>query len=173
MPPLLEALAAEDGSALRWPERHSCLLPALRARGAGFDFAEAAAAVAAGKRSQHRHTLCLARLATFRCVPELLVMKEQLFPGCKSKICPAVNTLQYLVLKFHRGAPFSPIPASRVQNWRTTAQGSLTPSNCVWNKPWTRPRHALHGAWLLLCRTADAMEKGNGPPRGTGRPINR
>ena len=95
MPPLLETFAAEDGSALRWPERYSCLLPALRACGAGFDFAEAAIAVAAaGKRSQHRHTLCLACLATFGCVPELLVVKEQLLPGSENKIVSAIHALQ-------------------------------------------------------------------------------
>lgn len=40
-------------------------------------------------------------LAAFGFVLELLVMEEQLFPGCKYEIRSAVDALQNLVLEFH------------------------------------------------------------------------
>src|SRR5437879_11423948 len=61
LPPLLEALAAEDRSALCRPEWHYGLFSTLRARGAGFDLAETASVIAAGNGSQHGHTLGLTR----------------------------------------------------------------------------------------------------------------
>jgi hypothetical protein len=98
---LLEALAAEDGAALRWSEWHRGLFPALRAISACLDPAETTAVVAARNGSQHGHALCLAGFTTLGLVPELLVVKEQLFPSREDKIRAAVNTLYNLVLKFH------------------------------------------------------------------------
>jgi hypothetical protein len=43
----------------------------------------------------------LARLAPFRFILELLVMKEQLFSGREHKLGTAVNALQHPVLEFH------------------------------------------------------------------------
>ena len=91
--PLLEALAAEDRSALGWPERDCGFLPTLRARSAGFDLAETASVIAAGDGSQHGNTLGLTGFTTFGCIPELLIVKEQLFPSREDKIRAAVDTL--------------------------------------------------------------------------------
>ena len=90
---MLEALAAEDRSALCRPEWHCGLFSALRARGASFDLAETASVIAAGNSSQHGHTLSLTGFTTLGRVPEGLVVKEQLFPGSEDKIRAAVDTL--------------------------------------------------------------------------------
>jgi hypothetical protein len=58
--------------------------------------------VARGGRSrQHRYTLRLAGLTAFGFVLELLVVKEQLFAGCKNECGAAVDAGEYLILKFH------------------------------------------------------------------------
>ena len=101
LPPLLEALAAEDRSALCRPEWHCGLFSTLRARGASFDLAETASVIAAGNGSQHGQTLRLTGFTTLGFVPERLVVEEQLFPSREDKIRAAVDTLQNLVLKFH------------------------------------------------------------------------
>src|SRR2546421_7343654 len=93
LPPLLEALAAEDRSALCRPERHCSLFSTLRARGASFDLAETASVIAAGNGSQHGHALGLTGFTTLGFVPERLVVKEQLFPSCEDKIRAAVDTV--------------------------------------------------------------------------------
>jgi hypothetical protein len=60
-------------------------------------------------RSQHGYSLRLAGLAPFGFVFELLVVEEKLLAGGENEITPAVDALQYLVLKLHlRMAPFSP-----------------------------------------------------------------
>lgn len=93
LPPLLETFAAEDRPPLRWPERHRRFFSALRAGGPCLDPAETTAVIAPGNGSQYGHPLCLAGFTTFGGVPELLVVKEQLFPSREHKICAAVNTL--------------------------------------------------------------------------------
>src|SRR5215471_9367959 len=55
-----------------------------------------------------RHALVLAVLAALGLVFELLVVKEELFPGGKDKICPAVHAFESLVLEFHE-RPTSPL----------------------------------------------------------------
>ena len=109
MTPLLKTLTTKDRSPLRGLKRNSCLLAALRAGGFGFDLG----GTMAGSGPEHRDPLRLARLTALRFVLELLIVKEKLFTGGKNKIRPAIHTLQYLVLEFHReNAPFSPIPAA-------------------------------------------------------------
>jgi len=54
-------------------------------------------------RAEHGHTLGFAGFAALGLDLELFIVKKQLFPGGENKIGAAVDTLQYLVLKFHRG----------------------------------------------------------------------
>jgi len=55
-----------------------------------------------------RHALVLAGFAALGLVFELLIVKEELFPGGKDKICPAVHAFESLVLEFHE-RPTSPL----------------------------------------------------------------
>jgi hypothetical protein len=50
---------------------------------------------------EHGDALGLAGLATLGLILELLIVKEELFPGGEDELGPTVDTLQYLVLKFH------------------------------------------------------------------------
>src|SRR5436309_12862710 len=81
LPPLLEAFAAEDRSALSRPEWHRGLFSALRGRGAGFDLAETVSVLAAGKGSQHGHTPGFTGFRRLGFVSERLVVKAQVFPS--------------------------------------------------------------------------------------------
>jgi hypothetical protein len=47
------------------------------------------------------NSLGLAVLAALRFVAELLIVKEQLFPGGEDKVGTAIDAGQYLILKFH------------------------------------------------------------------------
>jgi hypothetical protein len=97
----LEALAAEDGTALCRTERNGCLLSASRARGLGLDFGVTIALALRRSRPEYGYPLVLANLATLRFVLELLIMKEKLFPGSENEVISTVNTLEHLVLKIH------------------------------------------------------------------------
>jgi hypothetical protein len=65
------------------------------------DLCETIALSGSRRRPQYGNPFLLAYLAAFRLVLELLIVKEKLFPGGEDEITPAVDTLQYLVLKFH------------------------------------------------------------------------
>src|SRR5204863_9264522 len=92
--PLLEALLAEDRSALRRSERHRRILSARRAGGLGL------AAIAHRRTRAHPVCpFCLARLAALRLVLELLVGEEELLTGCPDELRRAVHTPQGLVLE--------------------------------------------------------------------------
>jgi hypothetical protein len=51
---------------------------------------------------ENGNTFSLACFAALGFVPELFIVKEQLFTGGENKIRPAVNALQHPVLEFHR-----------------------------------------------------------------------
>lgn len=93
-PPLLEALAAEDRTALRGFERNCRLLAALRAEGGGFHLHVTRAP------AQSRVALRFAPLAALRFVLEVLVGKKQLLPRGKDEFRAAINALQDSVLVF-------------------------------------------------------------------------
>lgn len=100
----LEALAAKDGTPLRRAERNRSLLSASRARGLRFDLVVTVRlATLRGSRPQNGYPLGLACLATLWFVLELLIVKEKLFPSRENEVTSTVDTLEHLVLKFHRG----------------------------------------------------------------------
>jgi len=100
--PLLEAFTAEHGTTLRWPERDSSFLPALRTGCLGFRALEIAGARRLGAFS-------LAVFAPFGFVLETLVGEKHLFAGGKNKFLIALRALQDLIVVFHtplRGSAF-------------------------------------------------------------------
>jgi hypothetical protein len=118
---------------------------------------------------QHGHSFGLASLATLRFVFELLVVKEQLFARGEDEIRAAVDTLQYLVLKFHlRDAPFTPCPETTQTNYHPRVDPESLPpqANALDISPGLGPP----------CRNGDMVyfftiftiwcEQGNGPPLG-------
>jgi hypothetical protein len=118
---LREAFAAEYGAALGGAEGDSCLLAALRADGAGFDTGEVMR-VAHGLRGagEDGYALGFAVLAALGFVPEILVAEEDLFPGGKDEVGPAVDASQYSILKFHRGW----LPCFGGRQWRADEAGA-------------------------------------------------
>jgi len=86
---------------LRGPERHSGLLSASRTGSLGLDLGVAVVLPRRRWGAEHRYPLGLASLAAFGLVPELLIVKEQLFPGGENEFIPTVDALEHLVLKFH------------------------------------------------------------------------
>ena len=102
----METFAAEDGTALGRPEGDGSLLATLRADGSSFDLGETLSRCTR-RCPQHGDAFCLAGFAPLGFIFELLVVKEQLFPGREDEVGPAVDTLQYLVLEFHGDAPFN------------------------------------------------------------------
>jgi hypothetical protein len=92
----LKALAAEDGAALSGPEGHGSFAPALGAGGGGF--------YPSARRSPFRRAvlaLYLTGLAALGLVPEVFFVVELLFPGGKNEAGPAVDALEFPILKFH------------------------------------------------------------------------
>jgi len=96
----LETFAAEDGTALGRPEGDGSLLATLRADGSSFDLGETLSRCTR-RCPQHGDAFCLAGFAPLGFIFELLVVKEQLFPGREDEVGPAVDALQYFVLEFH------------------------------------------------------------------------
>lgn len=97
-PPLLETFATEHRPPLGRTKRHRRLFAALRAVCAGFRFRER---VTVRTDSRAGGPLPFAVLASLGFVLELLIMEEQLFPGCEYEIRTTIHTLQNLVLEFH------------------------------------------------------------------------
>jgi len=92
----LKTLAAEDGSALGGPEGHGGFAPALGAGGGGF--------YPSARPPPFRRAvlaLYLTGLAALGLVPEVFFVVELLFPGGKNEAGPAVDTLEFPILKFH------------------------------------------------------------------------
>jgi len=99
---LLEADAAEYGTALGWPEGDRRLLAALRADGARLG-AHPGAGLGA---------LRLARFAALGIVRELFVVEEELLAGGEDKLGVAIDALQNPVGKIHVR-----LPQRREQTW--------------------------------------------------------
>ena len=57
--------------------------------------------------TQHGDAFGFTGFAPLGFIFELLVVKEQLFPGREDEVGPAVDALQYFVLEFHGDAPFN------------------------------------------------------------------
>jgi hypothetical protein len=113
-------------------EGHRGVLAALGAGGARFHLGVVVVLARRRRRSEHGHALGLAGFAALGFVLELFVVEKQLFPGGKYKIGAAIDTLQYLVLKFHRGwSPFSPLPPAKHGKklpWQRDRRLSTSPS---------------------------------------------
>jgi hypothetical protein len=104
----LKAFAAEYRTPLRRFKRNRGLMATIRAGGAGFR----------AHRRSTRGPLRLTKLATLGIVPELLVMKEKLFPCGEHKLIPAIHTLENLVDELHLSFPSrtAEIPQRRLQS---------------------------------------------------------
>jgi hypothetical protein len=100
--PLLEAFTAENRTPLRWPERDSGFLPALRAAGLGL------CADGRGTSSNGFGTFGLTSFAALRLVLEALVGEKHLFAGSKHEFGCAFRALQNLVMVFHGSVPLDP-----------------------------------------------------------------
>jgi hypothetical protein len=81
---------------LRGFKRNCGFRGALRTNGSGFG----ADAIAGSG-----HTLNFALFATLWIILELLIVKEELFPGGKDKVVTAIRTFQYLVDEIHYASP--------------------------------------------------------------------
>ena len=97
-PPLLETFATEHRPSLGRTKRYRRFFAALRAVCAGFRFRKR---VTVRTESRAGGPLPFAVLASLGFVLELLIMEEQLFPGCEYEIRTTIHTLQNLVLEFH------------------------------------------------------------------------
>src|SRR5260221_2175556 len=98
-PPLLKTFPAEYRAALRRPERHGGLFPALRTTGLGFRAHRAAIA------SRVFRALGFASLAPLGLILEALVGEEHLFATGKNKLGATLRALQNLVMEFHGSVP--------------------------------------------------------------------
>src|SRR5688500_1675509 len=96
--PLLEALPAEDRTALRRAEGDGGLLAASRTVGRGFD----PLACRTGGARGTRRALRFAALTALGFVLEVLVGKEQLFSGRPEELGAAVHAVESFVLELHR-----------------------------------------------------------------------
>jgi hypothetical protein len=92
-----ETIATQNRTTLSWPERHGGGLATLRTSGRGFDLGFAFRECA----RKPVDAPGLATLAAFGLVPELFLVEELLIPDGEYEVSATVNTLQYLVLKFH------------------------------------------------------------------------
>jgi hypothetical protein len=102
---LLETFAAEYRTSLRRFKGYSSFLAAFRTNGASFNLR----VCTGGGDTQGRRALRLAGFTTLGFVFELLIVEEKLLTGGEDKVGAAVDTLENLVLKFHR-TPFKPRP---------------------------------------------------------------
>jgi hypothetical protein len=91
-PFLLEALAAEDRTALGRLEGHSGFRAAIRTGSAGLG----------AYGCSTRGALGLALLASFGIVLKLFVVEKQLLASGEYKLIPAIHTFQNLIDEFHR-----------------------------------------------------------------------
>jgi hypothetical protein len=98
---LRKTFAAEDRPALCGPERHGGFLAALRARSSRLHPGKVVSIALRLRAGENGNALGLARLTALRFVPELFIGEKLLFPGGKDEINTAVDTGQYLILKFH------------------------------------------------------------------------
>jgi hypothetical protein len=124
LPLLLETFATEDGPSLRRLEGDGGLFATLGTCGASLGFG---GRLSWNRRPQNGDAFCLAGLATFWLVFELLVVKEKLFARGKDKVRTAVDTLEYLVLEFHP-SPHSPVALRRTRKRTAISRASCTQS---------------------------------------------
>jgi hypothetical protein len=105
--PLLEALLAEDRTALSGTEGDRGLLAARRARGLCFHALPGESVAAPASRARHGSTgsLGLAWLATLGFVLELLISEKELFARRPDELVAAIHAPQGLVLELHRSPP--------------------------------------------------------------------
>src|SRR5438552_8572951 len=135
LPPLLETFATEDGTPLGRSDRNRSFLPTLRADGTSFNLGETVSRCT-WRCFHHGDAFCLAGFAPLGLVLELLVVKEQLFPGREDEVGPAVDALQYFVLEFHGDAPFNHPDSMHSANERqptlvTRARAQSSPTSSV------------------------------------------
>ena len=97
----LEALAAENGAALRWTERNRGQPPASRARRLGLHLQILKILSGSDRHAQHSYPFRLASLAALGLIVEVLGGEEKLLPRRENKLKFTVHALQYLVLEFH------------------------------------------------------------------------
>ena len=107
---MLKTFAAENGTALGRPEGDGSLLATLRADGSSFNLGETLSWWVR-RCTQHGDAFGFTGFAPLGFIFELLVVKEQLFPGREDEVGAAVDALQYFVLEFHGDFPLQPIPA--------------------------------------------------------------
>ena len=108
--PLLETLAAQDGTPLRWLERYGGFSTTGRAVRPRFR----------ADRSRTGGALGFACFAAFWVVFELLIVKEKLFAGGEYKVAAAVAAIQDFIGKVH-GLP--PTDASRTRPTQSFPNG--------------------------------------------------
>jgi hypothetical protein len=107
LPLLLKTLPAENRPSLCRLEGNRGFLAALGTSGPGFGLS---GGLPRDRRAQNSNALCLAGLASFGFVLELLIVKKQLFACGKDEVRSAVDTFEYLVLEIHP-SPQSPVAA--------------------------------------------------------------
>jgi hypothetical protein len=66
-----------------------------------FYFGEAVGLPRRRRCAEHRNPLGFASLTALGLILELLIMKEELFPGGENELTSAIHALQHLVLKLH------------------------------------------------------------------------
>lgn len=128
----------------------------------GFNLGEAVGLSRSSRWPEHRYPLSLAALTTFRLVLELLVVKEELFPGGENELTPTVDALQHLVLKLHlRLAPFARFHAplrgeKNLRRYEEKTGLSISPSNF----PMDSAHHVTERTWVqhAVVDAGDAYE---------------
>src|ERR1700674_3473359 len=101
VPLLGKTFAAEHRPALRGAEGHGSLLATLGAGSTGLHAGVVVSVARNWGSGEDSHALGLAGLTALGLVLELLVVKEELFARGEHELGAAVDTGQYLVLKFH------------------------------------------------------------------------
>jgi hypothetical protein len=96
---------------LGWFEGNRRLFTALRTAGTRLNFVVPVIPTRHRGCPQYCNPLCLAGLAAFWLILELLVVKKQLLPCCENEIGPTVYALQYFVLEFHGRRSFALLAA--------------------------------------------------------------
>jgi hypothetical protein len=159
----LEAFPTEHGTALRRTDRNRGLFSAPGAGGLCLNLG-IAVVLSGGGSAEDGNALCFARFTSLRFVLELLIVKEKLFPSSEDKIFSAVDTLQHLVLKFHRGwlpsarfrAPTrEEIPAVVRQKCRLCI---APPQTAPWTRPATPLERSVGTDYRFKCRETGEYE---------------
>jgi hypothetical protein len=137
---------------LRRAERYGGLLSASGTGGLCFNLGIAVRLAWGRGCSQHSDALALACLTAFRFVLELFIVEEKLFPSGENKIAPTVDTLQHLVLKFHRGW----LPSARLRAPTREERTAVVHRKyeVVYYSPLKKPLDSAHHAHRIGVGTA-------------------